>query len=237
MRTIGTICARGGSVGVPRKNIRELHGKPLIAWTIEQALATPSIDAVYVSTEDDEIAEVAVKYGASVPYRRPDELATSTAGKIPVIRHLVEFLESQGERIDRIVDLDPTSPLRTVEDVENAVALLDAETDVVITAYLADKNPYFNMVEEKPDGGFGLVVHSDAVSRQAAPAVFSMNGSVYVWHRATLARGLWDGRSRLYEMPRERSVDIDSDLDFKLVELLMAEDGRTGGQPRRLMNP
>lgn len=223
MRTISTICARGGSVGVPRKNIRDLHGKPLIAWTIEQALAAPSIDAVYVSTEDDEIAAVAAQYGAVVPYRRPPELATSSAAKIPVIRHLVEFLESRGEQVDRVVDLDPTSPLRTVEDIESAVGLLDAETDAVITGYPSDKNPYFNMVEEKPDGGYGLVVPSEVVSRQSAPAVFSMNASIYVWHRSTLEKGLWDGRTRLYQMPRERSVDIDSELDFKLVDLLMTE--------------
>lgn len=226
MRTISTICARGGSVGVPRKNIRELHGKPLIAWTIEKALAAPSIDAVYVSTEDEEIADLAARYGALVPYRRPAELATSSAAKIPVIRHLVEFLESGGEHIDRIVDLDPTSPLRTVEDIENAVALLDAETDAVITGYPSDKNPYFNMVEQKPDGGYGLVVRSEAVSRQSAPAVFAMNASIYVWHRSTLEKGLWEGHTILYEMPRERSVDIDSELDFKLVDLLMTEAGQ-----------
>lgn len=226
MRTISTICARGGSVGVPRKNIRELHGKPLIGWTIEQALAAPSIDAVYVSTEDEEIAEVAATYGALVPYRRPAELATSSAAKIPVIRHLVEFLESEGEQIDRIVDLDPTSPLRTVQDIENAVGLLAADTDAVITGYPSDKNPYFNMVERKPEGGYGLVVRSEAVSRQSAPAVFSMNASIYVWHRTTLEKGLWDGRTALYEMPRERSVDIDSELDFKLVDLLLTEAGQ-----------
>lgn len=223
MRTISTICARGGSVGVPRKNIRELHGKPLIAWTIEQALATPSIDAVYVSTEDDEIAEVAASYGAVVPYRRPDELATSAAAKIPVIRHLVEFLESQGEQIDRIVDLDPTSPLRDVQDIENAVSLLGPDVDAVITGYPSDKNPYFNMVEQKPEGNYGLVVRSEAVSRQSAPPVYAMNASIYVWHRQTLEKGLWDGRTMFYEMPRERSVDIDSELDFTLVDLLMTE--------------
>lgn len=225
MSTISTICARGGSVGVPRKNVRDLHGKPLIGWTIEKALATPSIDAVYVSTDDDEIARVAESFGAIVPYIRPAELATSAAAKIPVIQHLVEKVESLGVQVDRIVDLDPTSPLRTIEDIENAIALLDDDTDAVITAYPSDKNPYFNMVERK-DGDFvGLVVPSGAVSRQSAPKVYAMNASIYVWHRATLTKGLWGGRTKLYEMPHERSVDIDAEIDFKLVELLMKERG------------
>ncbi|GAB2468087.1 acylneuraminate cytidylyltransferase family protein [Jatrophihabitans fulvus] len=228
MSTIGTVCARGGSVGVPRKNVRDLHGKPLIGWTIEKALATPSIDAVYVSTDDDEIARVAEEFGAIVPFRRPPELATSSAAKVPVIEHLIEHVESLGVDVDRIVDLDPTSPLRSVEDIETAVSLLDDDTDVVITAYLSDKNPYFNMVERKDAGAadyVGLVVPSGAVSRQSAPKVYAMNASIYVWHRATLTKGLWGGRTKLYEMPHERSVDIDSELDFKLVELLMAERG------------
>jgi CMP-N,N'-diacetyllegionaminic acid synthase len=226
LSTICTVCARGGSVGVPRKNVRDLRGKPLIGWTIEKALASPTIDAVYVSTDDDEIAKVAEEFGAVVPYRRPAELATSTAAKVPVIQHLVEKVESLGVDVDRIVDLDPTSPLRSAQDIEAAIALLDDDTDVVITAYPSDKNPYFNMVEHKADGTVRLVVPSGAVSRQGAPKVYSMNASIYVWHRETLTKGLWDGRTRLYEMPRERSVDIDSELDFKLVELLMAERGR-----------
>lgn len=225
MSTICTVCARGGSVGVPRKNVRDLHGKPLIGWTIEKALASPTIDAVYVSTDDDEIAKVAEEFGAVVPYRRPAELATSTAAKVPVIQHLVEKVESLGVEVDRIVDLDPTSPLRSVEDIETAIALLDDDTDAVITAYPSDKNPYFNMVERKDDGFVGLVVPSGAVSRQSAPKVYAMNASIYVWHRSTLTKGLWGGRTRLYEMPHERSVDIDSELDFKLVELLMTAGG------------
>jgi CMP-N-acetylneuraminic acid synthetase len=229
MTTICTICARGGSVGVPRKNIRMLHGKPLIAHTIEQARACRLIDAVYVSTDDDEIAAVARQYGAIVPFRRPAELATSTAGKLPVIQHLVRHLLDNGVQITRIVDLDPTSPLRSIADIEAALGLLDADTDAVITAYPSDKNPYFNMVERRPDGTVGLVkpLADGVTSRQAAPPVYSMNASIYVWHLDTLDKGLWNGRTRLYEMPRERSIDIDSEIDFRLVEMLMQEQGKT----------
>lgn len=223
MVTICSICARGGSQGVPGKNIRMLMGKPLIVHTIEQALATPLIERVFVSTDDPRIADVARVAGAEVPFLRPPELATSTAPKIPVIEHLVKHVGKMGINIDRIVDLDPTSPLRTIADIERAVVLLDQQTDCVITGYRADKNPYFNMVEQQPDGHIGLVkcLGKQVTSRQEAPVVWSMNGSVYVWHRHTLQLGLWNGRVRLYEMPRERSIDIDSEIDFQLVEILM----------------
>ncbi len=229
MTTICTVCARGGSVGVPRKNVRELHGKPLIGWTIEQAIACPSIDEVFVSTDDTEIMKVATDFGATVPYRRPDDLAGSAAGKLPVIVHLVDHVESTGVEMERIVDLDPTSPLRSLDDIQGAIAMLDDATDTVITGYASDKNPYFNMVEEKSDGRYGLVIPSRIASRQAAPRVFAMNASIYVWHRRTLAKGLWDGITKLYEMPRDRSVDIDSELDFRIVELLMTERGFANG--------
>lgn len=225
MTVIATICARGGSTGVPGKNIRMLHGKPLIAHTIEQALGCPFIDHVYVSTDDGAIAEAARAAGAEVPFKRPAELATNTAAKVPVIQHLVDFVVNSGIDVTKIIDLDPTSPLRTQADISGAFGLLDQDTDVVITGYAADKNPYFNMVEDKGAGIVGLVktANPPITSRQMAPNVYSMNASIYVWHRETLSKGLWDGRARIFEMPRDRSVDIDSPLDFDIVEKLMAE--------------
>lgn len=224
MNTIASICARGGSVGVPGKNIRPLHGKPLIAHTIEQALAIAAIDAVYVSTDDPRIAEVAARHGARMPFLRPAELATSSAAKLPVIQHLCNWVEENDGPFDRIVDLDPTSPLRTIEDIEACLALLDDETDAVITAFESEKNPYFNMVERKADGNIGLVCPpaGTVVARQQAPLVYSMNASIYVWHRHTLSKGLWNGRLRMHVMPRDRSIDIDSPLDFDIVEMLMS---------------
>jgi CMP-N-acetylneuraminic acid synthetase len=223
MTTIATICARGGSTGLPGKNIRPLHGRPLIAHTIEQALASPSIDRVFVSTDSDEIADVARAWGAEVPVRRPAHLATATAAKLPVIEHLVDTVVANGVGVERIVDLDPTSPLRDLNDIATCIALLDTDTDCVITAYPADKNPYFNMVELN-DGRAMLSKHSSGeavVARQQAPVVYAMNASIYVWHRHTLNLGLWNGRTRLHVMPRERSIDVDSLIDFRLVEMLM----------------
>ena len=224
MTTIATICARGGSTGLPGKNIKLLHGKPMIAHTIEHARQCRRVDRIFVSTDDEQIAEVAREWGAEVPFMRPPELATATAPKLPVIRHLVSSLEMMGIEIRRIVDLDPTSPLRSVEDVNACIDLLDNHTDVVITAYPAEKNPYFNMVEAKKNGRIGLVksVPGGVFARQQAPAVFSMNASVYVWHRHSLDTGIWDGCVRLHVMPRERSIDVDTLIDFELVQILMA---------------
>ncbi len=210
---------------MPRKNIRLLQGKPLIVHTIEQAFACASIEQVYVSTDDPEIAEVARAAGAEVPFLRPAELATSAAAKLPVIQHLVAEVERLGINISRIVDLDPTSPLRLITDIEACLALLNKDTDVVITGYPAEKNPYFNMVENKTNGNIGLVKQfaGGIAARQQAPAVYAMNASIYVWHRDTLEKGLWNGNVRLHIMPRERSIDIDSLIDFRLVEMLMGE--------------
>ena len=225
--TIATICARGGSQGVPGKNIRPLLGKPLIAYSIEQALAQPQIDRVFVSTDCAQIAAVASDAGATVPFLRPAELATNTAAKLPVIEHLVAWVVDQLGPVARIVDLDPTSPLRDAGDIEACLDLLDAHTDAVITGYEADKNPYFNMVEPRSDGSVGLVktVAGGVVARQAAPKV---NASIYCWHHHSLGKGLWQGRTRLHVMPRERSIDIDDPIDFALVELLMRQKQERG---------
>lgn len=225
LSTVATICARGGSQGLPGKNVRPLAGKPLIVHSIEQALGCPLIHAVYVSTDDEGIADIARRAGANVPFLRPAELATASAPKLPVIRHLVEAIEAAGVAIGRIVDLQPTAPLRNVSDIAACLDLLDAETDCVITGCLGHENPYFNMVEldESGDAGLSKPLAEGITGREMAPPVYVMNGSVYVWHRATLAKGIWGGRTRLHVMPRERSVDIDSAIDFQLAELLMRE--------------
>ncbi|WP_395687133.1 acylneuraminate cytidylyltransferase family protein [Caenimonas koreensis] len=228
MNTIITICARGGSQGVPGKNIRPLMGKPLIAWTIEQALQCGLAQGVFVSTDDAAIAQVAKAHGASVPFVRPAELATATAGKLPVIQHLVEWVEANAMPVTRVIDLDPTSPLRDMDDIRACAGLLTDDTDAVITGYESDKNPYFNMVEQKANGFYERVCPptSEVAGRQLAPKVYAMNASIYVWHRRTLASSLWTHpRIKLHVMPRERSIDIDHPIDFDIVELLMKRKG------------
>jgi CMP-N-acetylneuraminic acid synthetase len=179
---------------------------------------------VFVSTDSEEIAETARRFGAEVPFLRPAELATSTAGKLPVILHLVSWVEANVGAVSRVIDLDPTSPLRDVADIQACDRMLDADADLVITGYESDKNPYFNMVERKPDGGWERVCvpQAEVLGRQAAPRVYAMNASIYAWRRENLRESLWQsGRIQLHAMPRERSIDIDAPIDFELVELLM----------------
>ena len=220
-RTIATICARGGSKGLPRKNVLPFGGVPLLAHSIQQALACPLIDGVYVSTDDDEIADIARRYGAEVPYRRPAELASDTAAKIPAIEHLVRHLEAQGAVIGTVVDLQPTSPLRSQADLVAAIALA-GRADLVVTVTEPSHNPYYTLVESDPDGSLRLSKPTDFARRQDAPAVWGLNGSIYVWSRAGLAHaadaGFWAVSMLPSPMPRERSVDIDNALDFELAE-------------------
>jgi N-acylneuraminate cytidylyltransferase len=230
--TIATICARGGSKGLPGKNIRPFAGKPLIVHSIEQALACAGISEVFVSTDDAGIAAVARAAGATVPYLRPAELATDAAAKLPVIEHLVRFLEAQGRAIARIVDLQPTSPLREAADIAAALATR-AEADLVVSVTAARDNPYFNLVEAQPDGWVALSKGGGLGRRQDAPPVYALNGSIYVWQRAALAQaaqhGLWSVRIAPFEMPRWKSADIDDLEDFEYAEWLHARHGQ-GGQ-------
>lgn len=229
MFTLCTICARGGSKGLPGKNLRLLAGQPLIAHTIAHALRAGGLDRVIVSTDSPEIANVARREGAEVPFQRPVSLATDAAGKADVLRHAVEFVEEQeGRRVDVLVDLQPTSPLREPGDIAACRLLLDArsDADVVVSVCISPHNPYYSLYEVKN----GRAVISKQASpplkrRQDAPPVYALNGSIYVYRRRALAagRGLLDGCVLLYEMPPQRSIDIDDELDLKLAELLVKE--------------
>ncbi|CAJ0809873.1 CMP-N,N'-diacetyllegionaminic acid synthase [Ralstonia wenshanensis] len=227
MKRIGSICARGGSKGVKGKNIRPLLGKPLLAYSIEQARQSRLFDAIAVSSDSEHILETARQYGADILVQRPDELATDTAAKLPVIRHCVAESERiSGYAFDVCVDLDATSPLRSVDDIRQAVALLESTSaGNVITAMPARRSPYFNLVELSEEGipRLSKVLERPVVRRQDAPACFDMNASIYVWTRAALfsERGLFNPDTRLYVMPEERSIDIDSENDFAFVEVLM----------------
>jgi N-acylneuraminate cytidylyltransferase/CMP-N,N'-diacetyllegionaminic acid synthase len=223
-----TICARGGSKGVKSKNTRVLLGKPLIAWTIEQAIKWGRADDVVVSTDSTDIARISQEYGALVPFMRPDELATDSAPKVPVIQHALGFMEKlRGTRYHLVVDLDPTSPLREIVDIENAYARMLAHplAENLYSVCRAKKSPYFNMVELDNEGYSRLAkeLPNPVFRRQDAPIVFEMNASIYVYRRDFLvsASSVHSERTLIYEMPPERSVDIDSEVDFTVVEQLM----------------
>lgn len=230
------IGARGGSQGVPGKNIRPLLGKPLIAWSIEQARACPRIRRVVVSTDSPAIAEVARRFGAEVPFLRPAELATSTAGKWGVWQHALQACDDhyRGEPIELFVDLDCTSPLREVADIDRAIDqyLASPGVDAVFTVCEARKNPYFNMLEVEGDRlRICKTLPAPIVRRQDAPQVLEHVASIYVLSPDYLRRGtgLLSGRTQGYDIGPDRSLDIDSEFDFELVEYLMKKRQAAGG--------
>jgi CMP-N,N'-diacetyllegionaminic acid synthase len=228
MFILATICCRGGSKGVPGKNIRPLRGKPLIGYTIEAAKTSTMINDLIISTDDMQIAEVAQQYGAFVPFLRPAALASDTASKWPVFIHAVEEYEKlNGRIVDYLVDLDVTVPLKTADDIDGAIqlALSDTRADVVITGYEPERNPYFNMMELKENGLAEIVKKGKKpiVRRQDAPAVFSLTPAAYVVKKSALYDyDHWSNANcRIYEIPRERAIDIDTEIDFRILECLM----------------
>ncbi len=223
-----TIGMRRGSKGVPDKNLRKLYGKPLMAYTIEQALQSKLFEHVVVSTDSEEIAKMARGFGAEAWFLRPPEMATDNASKLPAICHtLLESERRFQHKFDVIIDLDATSPLRLIEDITGAYEQFVCEdADNLITASPSRKNPYFNMVESV-NGLIQLVKPLDKPigRRQDAPQVFDMNASIYIWKRKALLEydTLFTRKTALFIMPEERSVDIDTDLDWNIVEHLIGK--------------
>lgn len=226
MTILATICARGGSKGVPRKNIRMIAGKPLIAHTIEQARNSGHFSAVGLSSDDPEILQTARDFGIEYVVERPSMLASDIAPKLPAIRHCVEAMEAHLGRADIVVDLDPTSPLRALSDIDGALQLLQKTgCPNVITGCRSRRSPYFNLVELTPNGEVELAKQAELPirRRQDAPITFDMNASIYVWQRDELfaSDDVVRKGTRLFEMPDSRSHDIDTELDFQIVELLL----------------
>lgn len=232
MKRICTVCVRAGSKGVRGKNLRLLDGLPLLAHSLRQATESGLFNLIAVSSDSPEMLTIAKEYGASFLVMRPEEMASDTAAKLPVVRHCVAEAErALGFTFDTCVDLDATSPLRDIEDIHAVVQILeDSGVGNVITAMPARRSPYFNLVEQDENGVIRLAkpVSPPYVRRQDAPSCFDMNASVYAWTRNALmnAPGLFNTDTRLHVMPEERSIDIDSEVDFLLVELLMSRKAR-----------
>lgn len=225
MKILGTICARGGSKEVKNKNIRELAGKPLIAYTIECLKKWKKADRIVCSTDSEKIAEIARLYGAETPFLRPKELATDNAPKLNVIQHAVKFCEEKNKtKYDIIVDLDPTAPLRNQKFLEESFKkFLASGANNLYSVCKARKNPYFNMVELDENGYAHLCKKSSVACRQEAKAVYELNASIYIYNRDFLlnTNSLHSDKTVIYEMPDVASVDIDSELDFQFVEFLL----------------
>lgn len=235
MKRICTVTVRAGSKGVPGKNLRIVAGIPLFGHSVRQAVDTELFDDVVVSSDSEEILALAPQFGATDVVIRPPHMATDTAGKVPAIAHAVREIESRRNAIfDVSVDLDATSPLRWVSDVIAAVTLFEkSDVESLITGCEARRNPYFNLVELQPDGTVAVSKKPDeaVLRRQDAPRSFDMNGSIYVWKRDSLIENpvVFYPSTILYEMPPERSQDIDSEYDFRIVSWLMESNRGSAG--------
>lgn len=223
MRTIAFVFARGGSKGLPGKNIRLLGGLPLVAHSIRTAQSVPAIEAVYVSTDDAAIADTATRFGARV-IDRPAALATDTSPEWLAWQHAVRWVEAHNGPFGVFISLPATSPLRSTGDVESCLAALDAETDVVVTVTPSARSPYFNMVTRDQEGRSAVVIGNSAFTRrQDAPEIFDMTTVAYVCRPGFIIDHdrLFDGRVRSVVIPKERAVDIDDQFDFTLAEVLL----------------
>lgn len=230
MRRLAVICARGGSKGVPGKNLRLLGGVPMIAHTLRVARESGLFDAIAVSSDSEAILETAQTYGASHLITRPIDLATDSAPKIPAIRHCCQTVETDTDKFDYVADLDCTVPYRLVSDIRNAFGQIEGRgVSSLISGTPARKLPYFNQVELDSEGFVRISKETTPpiVRRQDAPLCYDMNASIYIWRRDKLLMS--DDRLHndtiLYEMPFERSIDIDTELEFEMNEFLMKRDG------------
>ena len=191
MNILVTVCARGGSKGIPGKNIKEVGGKPLIAYTIDAARKfAESVGAdLELSTDSEEIIKTAAAYGLKSDYRRPDYLANDTCGKPEAIRDLMLYAEkAHGKKYDYVVDLDVTSPIRTQEDIHKCLEMMGEHPDAltVFSVSPCGRNPYFNQVQDSGDGYYRVVMAGRYKSRQTAPKVYDINGSIYVYRPESL---------------------------------------------------
>ena len=219
---LAVIPARGGSKGLPGKNIKVLGCKPLIAWTIDAALNTNVIDKIVVSTDCQDIAKVAKNFGAEVPFIRPDELSSDTATTSDVISHV---LNSMKEKYDIIILLQPTSPFRTTKDIEKAFELYNStSTSSVVSVYQADKSPYWYFSRDNI-GMINPVLNMEGQfsRRQELPDTYLLNGAIYivdVKKFLSYEKFIFDD-SLSYVMSKESSIDIDEAIDFQLAQLIL----------------
>jgi len=221
MRTFAFVFARGGSKGIPRKNLQLLAGKPLLAWSIEMGQSLAEVERVFVSTEDPEITETAISFGAEV-ITRPAELAQDTSPEWLAWQHAIKVVEEKFGRFERFLSLPATAPLRSQQDVERCLNRLDKETDVVISMTPATRSPWFNMVYQGPKGDLRLLVEGNYTRRQDAPIGYDVTTLAYVLRPEFILekQRLWDGRVKGIEIPPERALDIDTPLDLEIARFL-----------------
>lgn len=226
MKISAFIFARFGSKGVPEKNIRSFAGKPLIGWSIEQALAVKSIDEVIVSTDSEEIASIALDYGAKIPFIRPKNLATDDSPEWLSWRHALNTIQNiRGVLPELMVSIPTTSPLRVPDDIQRCIdEFLAYDCDAVITTTEAHNNPYFNMIKLKENNEAELVINNNLLftGRQQAPKVYNMTTVAYAIRPEFVLNNnyIFEGRVRTVNIPIERAIDIDTLFDFNIAEYL-----------------
>lgn len=223
-----TICARGGSKGLPNKNLLKIGNKSLIGHTLTQAKAIDAIDCIIVSSDSNEILKEGEIYAADILLQRSAKLASDDAGKIDAIIDCLNHAESNlNKHFDYVIDLDVTSPLRNLIDIENCLEFTkDQGFKNLITVTNSKKNPYFNQIEITNEGPQLVKSGHNIKGRQSAPKVYDMNASIYVWSRDFLIneKTLFSRDTIVYDMPEERSLDIDNELDFKIVKHLIENE-------------
>ncbi len=226
MKSLVIIPARGGSKGIPLKNIKLLNGKPLIYYTIDVARDIVGDDDICVSTDDSEIIKCVEDYGLSVPFVRPSELATDTAGTYEVLLHAVNFYEAQGKQYDTIILLQNTSPFRTAEQVKEALQLYRPDIDMVVSVKETATNPYYNCFEEDKNGFLKKTLDNTILTRrQDAPVTYEYNGAIYIINIKRLKEihmGKFTRRVK-YLMDALHSVDLDNMIDWKFAEFIIKE--------------
>jgi len=227
-KILAVIPARGGSKGIPRKNIKDLAGKPLIAWTIETAKTSSAFDRIIVSTDDQEIAFIARQFGADVPFLRPQELSTDSATSIDVVLHLIQWLqENEHYSPDYLMLLQPTSPFRSPEDITQVIQLMETnqETDAIISVTAVD-HPVQWLRKMEADGKLLPLDETPLkLRRQDAQQIYQLNGSIYLIKTETFFKNktFLPEKTFGYIMPEEKSVDIDTPWNFHIAELIMRD--------------
>lgn len=222
---LGFIPARAGSKGVPGKNIKILAGKPLIAYTIESALTSNVFDCLIVSTDGEDIARVAREFGVDVPFKRPAELATDTAKSMDALQHAMAWCEDQGRHFDWIMNLQPTSPLRNSKDIVEACALMiQRRARAVVSVCEVDHHPLWSntLPDDRCMENF-IRPEIASANRQSLPIYYRLNGAIYLaeWKFLRLQNSWYGKDTYAYIMPKDRSVDIDTTIDFALAEALL----------------
>jgi len=226
MDVLAIITARGGSKGLHRKNVLPLGGKPLMAWTISAALQSTAISRTIVSTDDEELTEVAKSWGAEVPFMRPAELAMDDSGHVAVVEHAIHWLERH-EKVcpEYVMLLQPTSPLRTAEDINSAVQLAKEHQAVAVVSVTRTKHHPHLSKQVLGDGTLVGFLPGDTTDlrRQALSPAYALNGAIYLISRESFLyhRTFFPPETFAYIMPAERSIDIDSSWDFHLAELIL----------------